>query len=443
MIDIRHRRYKFNTHNPLQQYLENLMKKLYPLEETSKTTAKFIKNQVIKIIAAVFIGIIVIMLGVSGNSDNEIRKDNSIKRPDFNEDNKEIRIHVKPKDNSFTEEAIDLSITPRKFTYEEFRTELKKGEKYINNTFLKDNSSSDMVEKDLFFPSKVENSFLKIQWETDKGHIVDEMGKVHNSKLKRNELVMITAIFQYKKFEAAYSFNVSVLPPKFSKKEKFINQLKQKIEDEDRKNNTKICLPKVVNGKKITYSENKNNKKLVFAAPFFMILCIIEAIKKDIQKNLNKREKQLKLYYPEIMNQIALLLSAGLTIRGVFGKLTTQYQEKLKYEKTKRNYGCEEITVTYYEIENGMPEAEALERLGERIQLISYRKLMTLLIQNGRKGTKDLVNLLEMETFEAYEERKELVKTLGEKAGTKLLFPMMIILIIILTIIIVPVFMTL
>lgn len=51
------------------------------------------------------------------------------------------------------------------------------------------------------------------------------------------------------------------------------------------------------------------------------------------------------------------------------------------------------------------------------------------------KGTADLIRILEYESADVFNERKENVKILGEEAGTKLLLPMMIMMVIIFAII--------
>jgi hypothetical protein len=71
-----------------------------------------------------------------------------------------------------------------------------------------------------------------------------------------------------------------------------------------------------------------------------------------------------------------------------------------------------------------------------------YRKFGTILSQNLRKGTKGMRELLQRESEEAFEERKALAKRRGEEAGTKLLFPMFLMLGTIMFMIIVPAFMS-
>lgn len=50
-----------------------------------------------------------------------------------------------------------------------------------------------------------------------------------------------------------------------------------------------------------------------------------------------------------------------------------------------------------------------------------YLKLASLLSQNVKKGTTDILKLLEQESQSAFEQHKNLAKKKGEEAGTKLL----------------------
>ena len=83
------------------------------------------------------------------------------------------------------------------------------------------------------------------------------------------------------------------------------------------------------------------------------------------------------------------------------------------------------MLVTRYQIENGMTELKAYELFGRRIGLLPYMKFSTLLTQNLRKGTSDMLRILEYEAIDIMNEKKENAKILGEEASTKLLLPMM------------------
>lgn len=96
-----------------------------------------------------------------------------------------------------------------------------------------------------------------------------------------------------------------------------------------------------------------------------------------------------------------------------------------------------------HEMKGGMAENECYERFGERCGLQVYKKFGTILSQNLKKGTKGLTELLRQEADTAFDERKNTAKQLGEKAGTKILFPMFLMLAVVLLMIIVPAFLSL
>ena len=69
-----------------------------------------------------------------------------------------------------------------------------------------------------------------------------------------------------------------------------------------------------------------------------------------------------------------------------------------------------------------------------------YKKFGTILSQNLRKGSRGITDLLGREAEEAFEDRKNLARKLGEEAGTKLMIPMFLMLIVVFAIVIVPAF---
>ena len=81
-----------------------------------------------------------------------------------------------------------------------------------------------------------------------------------------------------------------------------------------------------------------------------------------------------------------------------------------------------------YQIRAGGSEGECYESCGARCGISSYRKFGMLLSQNLRKGPRGITELLRRESEEAFEERMNQAKKLGEEAGTKLMIPMFLML---------------
>ena len=97
---------------------------------------------------------------------------------------------------------------------------------------------------------------------------------------------------------------------------------------------------------------------------------------------------------------------------------------------------------TYGEMEGGLPEAQAYERLGNRCGLSEYKVLSVLLIQNLKKGNQGVLTLLERESAAAIEERKRKAKISGEQASAKLLGPMFMQLALVMALVMIPAFLS-
>ena len=151
-----------------------------------------------------------------------------------------------------------------------------------------------------------------------------------------------------------------------------------------------------------------------------------------------ERLTQLELDYSQLLWKLTMLLSAGLTIRGAFTRITEQYEA----EHTARRYVYEEMILTLREMRSGVPEAGAYENFGRRCCLPAYIKLGSLLSQNLKKGSKGLTALLEHEAVLSMEQHKMAVRRLGEKASVKMLLPMVLMFGVVLIILMVPAFLS-
>lgn len=168
------------------------------------------------------------------------------------------------------------------------------------------------------------------------------------------------------------------------------------------------------------------------------MLCVSDKQKR--KKAEKERINQMKTDYPQIINKFNLYLSAGMTVRRAWFRIAADYEREKDTAETRQAY--EEMVYTMHQIQGGAAEGEAYENYGSRCGIPVYRKFGTMLSQNLRKGSKGLCTLLKREAEEAYEERKNLAKKLGEEAGTKLMIPMFMMLAIVFLIVIVPSFFT-
>lgn len=195
-------------------------------------------------------------------------------------------------------------------------------------------------------------------------------------------------------------------------------------------------LPEQIGEKKLCWKENHESM-----IPFLIFLVLLMAVctaileEEKVQESVKKKKTGLMMDYASFLYKLTSLLRAGLTIRGAFEKIAETKQ-------VRKHYIDEEVRKCCNEMRSGIAEAQAYENFGRRCQIPEYIKTGTLLAQNLRKGSDGLADLLEAEALRGMEERQNLARKLGEQAGTKLLFPMMLMLGVVMVILMAPAFLS-
>ena len=100
------------------------------------------------------------------------------------------------------------------------------------------------------------------------------------------------------------------------------------------------------------------------------------------------------------------------------------------------------MIVAANEMKQGITEAEAYDHFGHRCGTSQYLKFCSILIQSVKTGAGGMGRMLAEAGEEAVIVRRENAKRVGEEAGTKLLFPMIVLLGVVMFIVIVPAFMS-
>lgn len=215
-------------------------------------------------------------------------------------------------------------------------------------------------------------------------------------------------------------------------------RLEQAVADYNQNKNERgrYYLPPELDGKSIAWSRPWDTSGNMIAVLCAVAVCCIPIQKlKSEEKARQARLRQMILDYPNLITRLALLVEAGMTVRRAFERIALDYKRKRKGES---RYAYEELLKSYYEMESGIMEEQAYENFGRRCGHPKYRTLATLLAQNLKRGNRLLIELLEKESEDAFEERKRYARVQGEAAATKLLLPMVLMLLIVLVILIVP-----
>lgn len=378
-------------------------------------------------------------------SSSEVVDGKYLLRPSYGEGSKEVDLNViMEQADEAKSKDISIRVEERTYTQEELEVIFAKAYQYLERAVLGDNKSSMEVYYKLDFISSIQGTSITVDWQPEDYNLIHSDGTIYNEGIKKDgQDTTVKVVLSYQKQQKEQSMAFRILPKQYSEEEILNRKLKEEIinASEETARDRKLLLPDNIEGYHLTWQGKKKSsgESLLFVG---LILAVVAWIlgDKDLEKKVKKRKEQMLLDYPELINKFTLLVNAGMTIKQAWNKIVEDYCSNLRLDKNKKRYAYEEMLTTASELKLGLPEYVAYEQYGRRTGLIPYIKFSSLISQNLKKGNKGFTELLMKEAMEAFEERKETAKRLGEEAGTKLLIPMMIMLIMIFLIIMIPAF---
>ena len=166
---------------------------------------------------------------------------------------------------------------------------------------------------------------------------------------------------------------------------------------------------------------------------FFCLLIIGAAFMlpdTQLDRDIKKRRIEIMLDFPEFLVKLTLLINAGMTVPKAWEKVSDSHNHE-------RALGLE-LQTSVSEIKAGKSEFKAYEDFAKRCRMQEVTRVVSVLLQNMRKGNEELVSILRVHANECWEMRKNAAKKLGEEASSKMLLPMTIMLISILLIVTTP-----
>ena len=391
---------------------------------------KIDKKTKIIAISIFFTGVLLFIF--SGESAGEI--ETRIERNAPSEENQKYILEANV--DGLTLEDIEFSVPKREYTLTECEELYKEKQERIIKEMLGENEDLTNVTTDLNFFEKLEGLPFEFSFTVDDNEKVGMDGEILTTK---EAAVKINISTFYNGFNNSLIVKVLVKPGPGVMMRVYRNELMAKLKESLNVADSEINLPTEIDGKAVGYKVPAKKRKPIylFGAMVASGACIL-AQKKDEKKALEKRKKEIMREYPALLQKMALYQATGMTIRNVWNEI---YLEGTK-KKGSQNPLYAEMGISVNELQSGISEPLVYRHFGERIMTPEMVRFTALLSQNLKKGSSSLKKLLEEESEKAFVYKKQCAMKEGEEAGTKLLFPMMFLLIDILIIIMVPAFWT-
>ena len=382
----------------------------------------------------------------------ENREEQRIMRQGYAGD--EISVTVRLEKDDVTEEY-RLPVRPRQYDSKETRQLMEQAFEELQAHMKGENSSYERISTDLNLELDYEQYPFDVSVEPEDYSLVDETGRIHNSEeeleasgfdQKEIEQGISTAVkitLSYGEITQNRTYPLTIVLQEQEPVERIFAAAKKKLTSLEQKNAGKESfeLPDMVEGVRVMRTNDRGigPLQILLFGGLLMGFAVVWD-KEQKRQQIRQRQQQLLRSYPWFVNEMVLMLGAGMQVRHIFSQMLSEYQNM--QTEDDRIPLMKELMVADQAFHLGMPEEQIYYQLGRRLGLSCYTKLMTLLEQNVVKGSRGLKDIFEQEEQAALEERKNLAKKLGEEAGTKLLGPMIVLLLIVMFMILVPAFMS-
>lgn len=165
-------------------------------------------------------------------------------------------------------------------------------------------------------------------------------------------------------------------------------------------------------------ASGRASQELFIGCVIFAIL-IIYLPGKNLENKVMKMREDMQRDFPVFLNKLVIMLNAGLTVSGAMARIVREG------EKGSRLY-CE-LNRTSNEIASGKSEIQSYEDFAMRCRMNEISMFTSILVQNIRKGNRELAGILRLQAASCWENRKNAARKLGEEASAKLLLPMMMV----------------
>ena len=373
------------------------------------------------------------LLGISIYLDIQSAKpeENILKRNEYGEGKKEVLLEVKISEGNWSPLVMELE--EKEYSKEEIAYLYREFIEKLPGIIKKENRDLQEITSDLNLVTMVDEYPFQISWNSSRPEIVDVDGSVYFENITQEEEVSLYAFFQYGEWEKEEVISIKVFP---KNKEDYLFYLFKSLKEKEKKTREEeiFKLPDTYKENTLQWRYPSSKSTVVLGILFLLILPFISYQKDaEIHQRIMQRREALLDSYPEFISQLILYMEAGMSVSGALFRLQQEREQK-----NNKGYLYDELSYVCRQMKNGLPEKEGYELLAKRCNLANYRKLTNLLMQHIQKGSNTILDNLRKEATKAVEEKKGRIQKKGEEMGTKLLFPMMIMLLIVMVFIMVP-----
>ncbi len=140
----------------------------------------------------------------------------------------------------------------------------------------------------------------------------------------------------------------------------------------------------------------------------------------ELQNKIEARHNKVLIDMPDFTNKILILSGAGMTLRAALIKISDEMSLDTPLYQS--------LATSVQMMKNGETDEKALEYMTVQCNTPQMRRFSSVVLQNMKRGGTDVITALRDIGAEQWAERKAVALKVSAEADTKLLFPMLLML---------------
>jgi len=390
------------------------------------------KKKEIRKLAIVYLLLLVIAIGMDLTNGN-ISSNQTIVRDEVGSDTRTVELVVDAKD-WLEDYTYILEVMPQKVTKEQADIYFKETIKLIDKEF-----SEEWI--DVPVKNQYLNGMIGAEWRfVPTGYLSSDGALLCEEIPQEGVIVTAHVTMECGEYEQVYTFPFRMKAKELSQEEKLKKALKEWFETQfELEGTADLYLPQELLGIPLEWSEKKEYlwAKILFLEVVSVLLIVLSKKKKK-ELEIAERRREAELQYAGLVGLLQVLLEAGMTTRQAWEKIADQYSMKKQRNLVKETYVYEVVLHMVRRFQEGENERSVYQYFLKEVDVLCYRRLMRMLLGNLNKGNRDVCRYLKEEAQQAYEQRVLLAKRLGEEASTKMLIPLMLMMVLVMGIVMIP-----
>lgn len=378
-----------------------------------------------------------VILGIGAYEDTKLEKGYQIQRnaPGKGSEKEKLIAEIEGTGEIF----LEIEIPEQKLLEQEALAELEEAAASLEDLIKGKNPDLAHVTEELNLITRIPDSNITVEWQMDSWEFFYGDYKMkENIYLKEPKEILLKAVLTCQGWSRLAELPVTLLPRDYSVEEQFKQEVAQCLEETKEQT---IFLPRSFQGKDILWKRKLDTGFLMI--PVLSVIgtgALFLGQRQDRRREKKRRKELLESDYAEIVSKFLMLFLAGFSVRNAWERIVWIHKKSTYEIKKKPVY--EELEKSLLQFQQGVPDLRIMEEFAERIGEIHYKKFISLLIINQKRGNSNLVQALELEMSEAWNEKKRGIRRNCEKIAAKLMLPMMGMLSVVFLMILVPAFMS-